>query len=189
MLLVHHRRAETTLPEMAGAPAPRLNDAGVTAMHRREHAAQPVAVGRHQDQMHVVGHQAPRPHLDIGRPAMLAEEVAVKGVVGVAKERTRATVAALRDVVRVTGDDDASEAGHAGSWQRSADMSIKCTVTVMPPPLAGEGTSFDAALAGEETSIDPPRLAGEGRVGVDAAGVAATGYPVAENFAEIASFV
>jgi hypothetical protein len=75
---------------------------------------------------------------------MLAEEVAVQRVVGVAKERARATVAALRDEVRMAGDDDASEAGHAGSWQRPADMSIKCTVTVMDGNGNGNGNGVMA---------------------------------------------
>jgi hypothetical protein len=44
---------------------------------------------------------------------MLAEEIAVEGIVGVAEERARATVAALGDVVRMARDDDATEASHA----------------------------------------------------------------------------
>jgi hypothetical protein len=39
-----------------------------------------------QDQMNMVGHQAQRPHLDIGRPAMLTQEVAVQHVVAVAEK-------------------------------------------------------------------------------------------------------
>ena len=37
----------------------------------------------------------------------------MEGVVGVVEERTRTTVAALGDVVRITGNDGASEASHA----------------------------------------------------------------------------
>ena len=44
-----------------------------------------------------------------------AEQVAVERIVGVAEERARAAVAALGDVVRMTGDDDAGETGHAAS--------------------------------------------------------------------------
>ena len=130
MLLIHRHRAEPALPEMAGALAPRMNDAGVTAMHRRQRPAQAVGVGRHQNQMHMIGHQAPRPHLHAGRAAVLPEQIAVERVIGVAEERARAAVAALGDVVRVTGNDDAGEAGHARWWQGSGDASIKCTVTV-----------------------------------------------------------
>jgi len=59
MLLVHGDGAEPALPEMAAAFAPCLDDAGIASMHARECAAQPVGIGRHQDQMHVVRHQAP----------------------------------------------------------------------------------------------------------------------------------
>jgi hypothetical protein len=40
---------------------------------------------------------------------------AARGVIGVAEEGTRAAVAALGDVVRMTGDDDTGEAGHVAS--------------------------------------------------------------------------
>lgn len=78
-----------------------------------ERPGQPVGVGRHQDKMDMVGHEAPRPHLDIGGAAALGQEIAVERVIGVAEEHARAAVAALGDVVRMTGDDDAGEAGHA----------------------------------------------------------------------------
>ena len=82
-------------------------------MHTRQRAAQPVGIGRHQDEVHVVRHQAPGPHLDAGSAAIFGEQVAIKRIVAVAEEGPRAAVAALRDVVRVTGDDDAGETGHA----------------------------------------------------------------------------
>jgi hypothetical protein len=43
---------------------------------------------------------------------MPAEEIAVKGVVGVAEKRPRSSIAALRDVVRQSGNDDASQTSH-----------------------------------------------------------------------------
>ena len=42
-----------------------------------------------------------------------AEQIAVERVVGVAEEGARAAVAALGDVVRQAGNDDAGETGHA----------------------------------------------------------------------------
>ncbi len=45
---------------------------------------------------------------------MLGKEIAIQRIVGVAEKRARAAVAALGDVVRVTGDDDAREPSHAG---------------------------------------------------------------------------
>jgi len=44
---------------------------------------------------------------------MFGEQVAIQGIVGVGEEGPRATVAALGDMVRMTGDDDAGETGHA----------------------------------------------------------------------------
>ena len=78
----------------------------------RAGAAQPVGIGRHQDEMHVVRHQAPCPHFDLSGAAILDEQVAIKRIIGVAEESPRAAVATLGDMVRVTGDDDTGEAGH-----------------------------------------------------------------------------
>jgi len=85
---------------MPGALAPRVDGACITPMHRGKRAAQAVRIGWHQDQMHVIGHQAPRPHLHIGHAAMLGEQVTVERLVGVAKERAPAAVAALGNVMR-----------------------------------------------------------------------------------------
>jgi hypothetical protein len=44
--------ARTDLPEMAGALTPRLNDAGIVAMHARQGVAQPVAPMAAQQNCH-----------------------------------------------------------------------------------------------------------------------------------------
>jgi hypothetical protein len=67
----------------------------------------------HHDQMHVVRHQAPGPDIDPCGAAVLREQVAVQRIVVVAEERPRAAIATLGDMVRVIGDDDTGEAGHA----------------------------------------------------------------------------
>src|SRR5882757_7377118 len=113
MRLVHGDGAEPALPEMTAAPAPRLDDAGIASMHARQGAAEPVRIGRHQDEVDVVRHQAPGPHLDPGGAAILGEHVAIKRIVAVAEEGPRTAVATLGDMVRMTGGDDAGEAGHA----------------------------------------------------------------------------
>jgi hypothetical protein len=46
-------------------------------MHARKRAPQPVGIGRRQDQVHMVRHQAPGQHLDIGRTAILGGQVAI----------------------------------------------------------------------------------------------------------------
>jgi hypothetical protein len=52
-------------------------------------------------------------HLDVGRAAIFREQVAIERIVGLLEEGARAAVAALGDVVRVTGDNDTGEAGQA----------------------------------------------------------------------------
>jgi hypothetical protein len=113
MLLVHGDRAEAALPEMTAAFASRLDDAGVAAVHPRQRAAQSVGIGWDQNEMHVVRHQAPGPHLDLRLAAMGGEQIAIQRIVAVAEEGACATIAALRDVMRMTGNDDTSEASHA----------------------------------------------------------------------------
>src|ERR1700722_1704143 len=104
--------AEPALPEMTAAFAPRLDDAGIAAMHPRERTAQPVGIRRHQDEVHMVRHQAPGPHLYLGRAAIFGEQVAIQCIVGIAEEGACATIAALGDMVRVTGNADTGEASH-----------------------------------------------------------------------------
>jgi hypothetical protein len=91
------------------------SQASVTAisMISRQRTAQPVGIGRHQDQVHVVWHQAPGPDLDRRAPAMCGEQVAIERIIIVAEKRARPTIAAPGDMVRVTRDDNAAETDHA----------------------------------------------------------------------------
>lgn len=109
---VHDNGAEPALPEMPALLAPRLNDAGIGAMDPRQRTAKPVGIGWHQDQVHVVRHQAPGPDLDIGRAAVLREQVAIERIVAVAEDGPYPAIAALGDMVGMTGNDDMGEAGH-----------------------------------------------------------------------------
>src|SRR5882757_8058518 len=131
MRLVEHDGAEPPLPEMTAASAPRMNDAGIAPMHGRERAAQAVGIGRHENEMHVVGHQAPGPHFDVRGPATLRQEIAIERIVLGAEKDARPSIAALRDVVRVGRNDDAGKASHAAWCDPPALMSIECTVTVI----------------------------------------------------------
>jgi hypothetical protein len=106
---------------MPGAPPPRMNDAGMATMHGGQRPPQPVRVERHQHEMHMVGHQAPGPHLDVGLAAVLRQEIAVERIILPAEEGARAAVAALRDMVRDTGDDDAGETTHV-SIMRNGEL-------------------------------------------------------------------
>jgi hypothetical protein len=72
----------------------------------------------------VVRHQAPGPHLDRGGAAIFGEQIAIKRIVGVAKEGARTAIAALRHVMRMIGDDDTGEASHALWCPRKREESI-----------------------------------------------------------------
>lgn len=80
-VLVHRDGAEATLPEMPGFVLSRIDGPGIRAVHLRERAPQAIRAGRHQDQVHMVRHQAPRPEADIGGAAMLDQEVFVERIV------------------------------------------------------------------------------------------------------------
>ena len=116
---------------MTSAFAPALDRAGIGPMHAREGAAQPVRVGRHQDQMHMVRHQAPGPHLDVGGLAIGREQIAVARIVAVAEEGASPAIATLGDMMGMSGDHDAGETGHAAACPRRRAGSIECTVTVL----------------------------------------------------------
>ncbi len=64
MFLVHGNGAEPPLREVTSAFTPRLDDAGIVTIRTRKRAAQPIRIGWHKDEVHVVRHQAPGPHLD-----------------------------------------------------------------------------------------------------------------------------
>jgi hypothetical protein len=113
MLFVHRDGAEAPLPEMPGAPAPRMNEAGVTPVQRRQRPPQPIIVGRDQDQVHMVRHQTPRPDLDLRRAACRAKQIAIECIVIIVEKRPRPAIAALGDMMRQTGNDDAGKSGHA----------------------------------------------------------------------------
>jgi hypothetical protein len=97
---------------MPAALAASLDDPGIGAMHARQRPAQAVGVRRHQDQVHMVRHQTPRPHFHLGREAMGRKQVAIERVVVIAEERPRPPIATLGDMVRQTGNDDTGKAGH-----------------------------------------------------------------------------
>jgi len=112
VVLVHRDGAEAALPEMSGFLLPRMDDAGIGAVHLCERAPQAVRVGRRQDQMHMVWHKAPRPGADIDSAAMLDQQGLVERVVLGREKHFGPPVAALCHVVRQIGDDDAGEASH-----------------------------------------------------------------------------
>jgi hypothetical protein len=77
-----------------------LGNAGTVATHTCKRAAQPVWIGWHENQIHIVRNQAPRPHLD--RETIISERD--KARIGHIVKAPRAATATLGDVVWMTGD-------------------------------------------------------------------------------------
>lgn len=62
-------------------------------------AGQTILAGRHEDQMHVVGHEAVGPNLNLVLRTPLPHEIEVLAVIVIAEERLLATIAPLRHMV------------------------------------------------------------------------------------------
>ena len=60
----------------------------------------------------MVGHQAIGPHRNARLAAARGEEIAVERIIAVLEEHLLTPIAALRDMMRQTGHDDAGKAGH-----------------------------------------------------------------------------
>ena len=77
-----------------------------------ERPRQPFLAVRHEDEMHVVRHQAVGPAGDAVLAALAGQEIAIEFVVVIAEEHPLAPVAALREVMGKPRDDETSDAGH-----------------------------------------------------------------------------
>ena len=78
---------------------------------------------RHRDEVDVIRHEAVRQHAQVEALTLLMENIEVGAVVGGGEEYILAVVAALDDVMRQTGDDDAGDSRHGGSVPHQARMS------------------------------------------------------------------
>ena len=97
-----------------------MDAAGIGAMHRSQDAPEPVSVARDEDEMNVVGHEHPGPYRDTRRPGVLRQKITVAGVIFGTKKDLRATVSALRHMMRNARQDRAGETGHANMLPQAA---------------------------------------------------------------------
>ena len=89
-----------------------MNEPGIAAMQGRECAPQTIGIGRHKNQVHMIGHQAPGSNFNIGGAAALSEPIAIKAVIAILKKHLLPPIATLCDVMWNIGNDDAGETGH-----------------------------------------------------------------------------
>ena len=90
----------------------RVDPARIATMRLGKRPAQPVGIGRHQDQVDMVWHQAPGEAPHALRGTGVGYEAAIGGIIIVSEEHRLPPVAALHDMVSDTRNDDASETGH-----------------------------------------------------------------------------
>lgn len=108
-------KKKAVLPEVAAAPVQAADVLRVAPVRAADGAGQTGFVGRHGQQVDVVGHEAVAEDGDAGRGAVVAEEVEVDAAVVVGEEDVLVVVAALGDVVRAVRNDDTSVARHGVS--------------------------------------------------------------------------
>jgi hypothetical protein len=106
------------------------NDAARVALVRlAKRTTYNVSSLRHEDEVDVIVHQAPRKAHDTMRRAPLPHQREIGGAILIAKEDRQAPVATLRDVVRNRRDNDARQAGHDGR----VSTDVQCVNYVLCP--------------------------------------------------------
>jgi len=98
---------------MTAPAAPAIDEVRVAPMRLADRTAKTFLIGRHGDDVNMIGHQAIGPYLDMPTPGLLGEKIAVDLLVTVLEEDRFAAIATLGDVVRRVADDNAAQASHA----------------------------------------------------------------------------
>ncbi|MDP8223222.1 MAG: hypothetical protein P9L99_07685 [Candidatus Lernaella stagnicola] len=88
-------------------------------MRLADRAAQAVGAGRHDVEVHVVGHQAIGPHLDAALFELVGHQIEV-GAVFVTEKGLPAAIATLRDVVRDVRNNNAGDSRHKSTVHQNA---------------------------------------------------------------------
>ncbi|HEY1607488.1 MAG TPA: hypothetical protein VGF77_18020 [Allosphingosinicella sp.] len=119
---------------MTRPAAARIDEARVAAMRIGECAPQPVLIGRNDDHMHVVRHQAVAPNFGVGLVRRLGEQIAIEPIIAVLEEGLLPAIPALRHMIGVTRQDETGKARHASDiahfvylvsrlWRKPPDFS------------------------------------------------------------------
>ena len=125
---------EATLPEVTAAAVEPVDGLGVLPVRPADGVLEAIRVGGDDDEVDVVGHQAPGDDADPVQGRLLGEELEIEVAVVVGEEDVLAVVASpvlgLGDVVGESREDDASGTSHGWRAVRRKGR---------PPDAAGGG--------------------------------------------------
>lgn len=110
--LVHRDGGEAALKQVPGPAPARIDEVGVAPMCLADGAVETIFTLGHHNEVDVVGHQTVGPDRDARPLRLLGQEIAIDLLIAVLEEDRFAAIAALRDVVGETWDNDARAAGH-----------------------------------------------------------------------------
>ena len=150
------RRKARALPSRVVMSRNRMPGLGSSAMLRIDHFSMSLIFA------------LPARHIMMPQP--LGKQIAVERIVPRLRKDRHAPVAALRDMMRNTGDDDAGEARHGKALPRGGNACSRCHVTVFPKsspppsrkpnPPAREGVDKSglpySAMGARSARIYPP---------------------------------
>lgn len=118
MRFIHRHGTELALPQMSGHPHARIHIARAMPMYMTKCPSQRIRIAGHGNDVHMIGHKAVRPYLDPVSLRRVSQQIEIKGVIPVLKERPLATIAALRQMMRNAGQYHAWKTGHM-AWLTS----------------------------------------------------------------------
>src|SRR5438093_10570979 len=119
MCFIYGRVTEAAFPQMTSPSVPRIDEVGVAAMGLGEGTAQPMLVRGHDNDVHVIWHQAVAPYLATCLFGGFGEDVTIEGIVAVAEEGLLTAITALGHMMRDTGNDEARQTSHGARVTQS----------------------------------------------------------------------
>ena len=113
VVLIERKRVKALLPEMTAPAVAKIDDAGVAAMSVGEGAAEATRIRGHENEVHVVRHQAVGEHLDAGAAAAARDPRQVGEIARRRRKSLQTPVATWVTWWATPGNDDAGVTGHA----------------------------------------------------------------------------
>ena len=138
-ILLDGKGVKAFLKEVPPDSFSEVNRAGVTPVSFSHRAGQGRRLGRNEDEVNVIGHQTPGPHLHVVLGRERREQLQVGLAIGVRRKQGQRAHAALKDVMGQPREDDAGHAGH-GLMRRSSratHQSLRYPVPGIPSKYTG----------------------------------------------------